>query len=340
MKKSLLLIILSIVSFNVTHADITWKLSDDGTLTILGTDMPDYFDIDAQRGVAPWYREVSKINKIVIENGVTNIGTGAFQSCYNATSVTIPNSVTSIGDAAFMGCSQLTSITVPNSITRIGRQTFRSCMALTSFTIPDNVTSIGENAFMACKSLTSITIPNSVTNIDEFAFIGCMGLTTITISNSVTSIGESAFDGCLNLVSIVIPNSVTEIKTHTFNGCWNLASVTIPSSVKIIRDEAFSYCSALTSVTNLATTPQEIGACSFHKYGTLHVLPGCKAAYEAAEYWKNFTIVEDAVDIQSETTGIADAETDNGMKDGKYIVGGKLVIVKNGKKFNLNGIAE
>ena len=70
------------------------------------------------------------------------------------------------------------------------------------------------------------------------------------------------------------------------------------------------------------------------------MLPGCKAAYEAAEYWKNFTIVEDAVDIQSETTGIADAETDNGMKDGKYIVGGKLVIVKNGKKFNLNGIAE
>ena len=31
----------------------------------------------------------------------TNIGTGAFQSCYNATSVTIPKSVTSIGDAAF-----------------------------------------------------------------------------------------------------------------------------------------------------------------------------------------------------------------------------------------------
>ena len=41
----------------------------------------------------------------------------------------------------------------------------------------------------------------------------------------------------------------------------------------------------------------------------LHMLPECKAAYEVADYRKNSTIVEDALDMQLGTTGIADAET-------------------------------
>ena len=31
------------IAFNAIHAEITWTLSDDGTLTISGTDMPDYY---------------------------------------------------------------------------------------------------------------------------------------------------------------------------------------------------------------------------------------------------------------------------------------------------------
>ena len=100
---------------------------------------------------------------------------------------------------------------------------------------------------------------------------------------------------------------------------------------------AFYECGSL--VTNLATTPQKIKDAHIRNvYGTLHVLPGCKAAYEAADYWKNFTIVEDAK--EAGTTGVADVEADNGMKDGKYLIDGKVVIVRNGKKYNLNGIAE
>ena len=52
----------------------------------------------------------------------------------------------------------------------------------------------------------------------------------------------------------------------------------------------------------------------------LHMLPECKAAYEVADYRKNSTIVEDALDMQLGTTEIADAETNNGIKYGKYNV--------------------
>ena len=110
MKKLLLLISFCIFSLGSIHAEITWTLSDDGTLTISGTDMPNY-------NHAPWYFQRGKIKKVVIKDGVTSIGGGAFADCSGLTSVTIPNSVTSIGERAFYGCSGLTSITIPNSVT-------------------------------------------------------------------------------------------------------------------------------------------------------------------------------------------------------------------------------
>ena len=203
MKKFLLFIFFSLFSFSAIHAekdgDIEWNLSDDGTLTISGKgDMPDNSSLDA-----PWYKYNQKIKTVVIENGVTSIGMGAFFYCSGLTSVTIPNSVTSIGNSAFYGCKSLTSVTIPNS-----------------------VTSIGENAFWGCKSLTSVTIPNSVTSIDNYAFKGCSSLTSITIPNSVTSIGGYAFYGCSSLTSIAIPSSVSSIGDYAFVNCSGLTSIT------------------------------------------------------------------------------------------------------------------
>ena len=99
MKKHILLILLSVFSLGTIQAEITWTLSDDGTLTISGTDMPNY-----SSNSSPWYSRRDKIKKIVIENGVTRIGNCAFYEYKSLTSITIPNSVTNIGDWAFYGC--------------------------------------------------------------------------------------------------------------------------------------------------------------------------------------------------------------------------------------------
>ena len=39
-------------------------------------------------------------------------------------------------------------------------------------------------------------------------------------------------------------------------------------------------------------------------------------------------------------TGITDINADSNKKDGKYLENGKIVIIKNGKKFNINGLVE
>ena len=75
MRKTLLLLILTLFSFSAIHADVAddfdWKL-EGSTLTISGTgDMPDY---EIHDNKAPWRIYQDKIEKVVIK---TNNGKGS-----------------------------------------------------------------------------------------------------------------------------------------------------------------------------------------------------------------------------------------------------------------------
>ena len=302
MKKLFTFISLCIIAFNAIHADIKWSISIDGTLTISaysGNYMPDYYNSKYNSiysyNPVPWYSQRDEIKKVVIENGVRNIGNFAFEDCQSLRSVSIPFSVVMIGEGAFEGCSSLTSVNIPNSVTSIGKYAFWGCPNLTSITIPNTVTTIGDLAFCDCPSLTSITIPNSVMSIGERSFYKCSNLTSVTIPNSVTSIGNRAFGGCTNLTSLIvekensrydsrndcnaiiekesntliagckktiIPNTVTSLGDYAFSWCPGLTSITIPKSVTSIGEQAFSDCSALTSIT-IPESVTSIGNCAF-----------------------------------------------------------------------------
>ena len=101
----------------------------------------------------------------IIENGVLT----EYRWEYGETKVVIPDGVTTIGDGAFHDCWDLTSITIPDSGTSIGMWAFAYCSGLTEITIPDSVTTIGSRAFEDCTSLKNLTIPSSVTDIGECA---------------------------------------------------------------------------------------------------------------------------------------------------------------------------
>ena len=265
--------------------NLTWKLYEDGKLTISGKGaMKDY---DYSDNPSPACNN-SNVKKVVIEDGVTSIGNSAFDNCRNLTSITIPDSVSSIGNFVFYGCVSLTSITIPDSVTSIGNFAFNGCVSLTSITIPDGVTSIGNDAFSYCVSLTSITIPNSVISIGKYAFDGCSSLTSVTIPDSVTSIGESAFSNCTSLTSITIPSRVTSIGKSAFQSCSSLTSVTIPDSVTSIGYAAFSYCTSLTTISLSCKSTlkrSDFGDQANLVSYTLHTLK--KTAAKAATYAEN-----------------------------------------------------
>ena len=208
--------------------NLTWVLTEDGTLTISGSGKMKRYTTEKQDGeyrtTAPWGTYWKQITAVVMEPGVTSIGYQAFYGCSRLTSVTIPEGVTSIGDYAFYKCSRLTSVTIPEGVTSIGASAFHGCSRLTSVTIPEGVTSIGVSAFEDCSRLTSVTIPEGVTSIN-WTFYGCSSLTSVTIPESVTSIGWYTFHGCSRLTSVMIPEGVTSIGNMAFWDCNSLKHV-------------------------------------------------------------------------------------------------------------------
>ncbi len=262
------------------------------------------------------FSSCSGLTSVTIPNSVTAICGGAFQFCSGLTSVNIPISVTSIGDRAFDSCSGLTSVTIGNGVTVIGDYAFYGCSGLTSVNIPNNVIDIGEHAFAACSGLKTVIIGNGVTfwgeglfsecknlisiifrdglsTIGKQAFFDCSGLTSVNIPNSVTAIGSGAFSSCSGLTSVVIPNGVTSIGGYAFSSCSGLTTVSIPNSVTTIGLQAFYNCSVLTSVTVGTKVPITIQNYTFTNSAnaTLYVPKGSKAAYQAANYWKEFKAI-------------------------------------------------
>ena len=136
--------------------NVTWSLSDDGTLTISGkgcvSDYTAVYDKNTSEFVtdAPWQAAKWYIKAVVIENGVTGIGEHAFYACRVLERVTIPDTVTSIGDYAFCFCQELTGVTIPNSVTSLGSYIFNGCDNLAAVTISANVTNIRDCAFRYC----------------------------------------------------------------------------------------------------------------------------------------------------------------------------------------------
>ena len=267
----------SLFAQDSSDENLRWNLSIDGTLTISGSgDMPNYY----YNKKSPW-AENKNINSIIINTGVTSIGSYAFSNCTGLTSVTIPNSVTSIESFAFSNCTGLTSITIPNSVAKISYNPFSLCKNLNSILVASgNQSYISVNGVLFDKKQTEL--------------IACPAGKTgaYTIPNTVTMIATYAFSGCSELTSITIPNSVTSIGHKPFLECENLANITVnwDNPIRInISDDEFKKDAPLSV--------------------TLHVPVGKKSQYQLAEGWKQFNIVE-----QNEISKVISNENDTGIK--------------------------
>lgn len=261
----------------VTEAP-TWSLDDQGTLTVSGSgEMSSYTDEEP----APWRENAADIRRVVIGDGITAIGSKAFQTLKNLEEVTIADSVEVIGKDAFNSCEALRSVSLGQGLRELGEGAFGYCFALTEITIPAGVCRIGPQVFAGCTALTlrvaegnedyccvdnvlfskdmsrlvfcsnqkvgSYTVPDSVTVIENSAFYYCTGLHSITIPDSVTEIGDDAFNQC-GLREMTLPAGLTRIGENLFWSNFDLTRVTIPEGVVSIGSYAFTNCDRLSDL--------------------------------------------------------------------------------------------
>jgi len=289
-----------------------------------------------------------RIENLIIPDGVQTIKSAAFAGLERITSLHIPQSVTSIEYSMgqpFYYCKSLQTITVdennqnydsrnncnaiiekstntlvagcvnttiPNGTKIIGKAAFYGS-SFESVSLPSGITTIGSNSFSNCEYLKSITIPSGVTLIDEYAFSYCPQLESISLPNSLKTIGFRAFSTNSNyLKTVVIPEGVETIGNIAFENCYALESVTLPSTLTSHFNSTFEGCSQLTEVYVYMSSPNTIQnelAFPNSASATLYVPAGSKAAYEAADYWKEFKEIQEfgyMGKVDSELTGVTD----------------------------------
>ena len=133
---------------------------------------------------------IPNVVNIVVEEGVTKIGNGAFACMPKLKTAQVQGS---LGMAAFWGCANLQKVTYTNGGGTVGFACFAECKKLKSVAIPEGISTIDKSCFANCKKLKQINLPSTLKTIGENGFYGCTGLRTVTVKGRVTKCKIFAF---------------------------------------------------------------------------------------------------------------------------------------------------
>lgn len=98
-----------------------------GQLTIAGNGAMYDYGAPESGNEAPWYSYSLQVKSVVINYGVTTIGSYAFYNFIECLSYSIPATVTSVGEWSFAHNAKLPQITLPNSVELVEAFAFYQC---------------------------------------------------------------------------------------------------------------------------------------------------------------------------------------------------------------------
>ena len=241
----------------------------------------------------------SKLTDIVLNSGMTRIGTHAFEYCNKMQTPTLPVTLTQIDSYAFAECSRMNKkLIIPKNVKSIGYNTFHNDFALSEIEIEAEsvLTRIGSGAFAYC-GIENFTIPRSVSTISQEVFKGCSKLITVTFEadSKVEKLPAWIFAEAKNLRRITFETGsslkiiearaceelpslevidfkgckqLTTIGNYAFKTCKSLGNITLPASVSTIGRYAFYGCSKMNKL-NLPKKVSKIGRYAFTKTNSI-----------------------------------------------------------------------
>ena len=107
---------------------VTWTYdSSTYTLTITGEgEMYNYHS----GSLPPWNEVKDMITTVIVEEGITSVGSQTFRKCNNISSVTLPDGLEIIGNNAFSTCKLITELVIPRSVKEIHKYAFANISAI------------------------------------------------------------------------------------------------------------------------------------------------------------------------------------------------------------------
>lgn len=208
------------------------KTETGRTLTIQGTGaIKDFEYVDDEYSNIPWINYYTEIDKLIIEEGITVIGSRVFAKLYGITTINIPEGVIRINDWAFIKSLQNSkTVSIPSTLTSMGVNPF-AYASVSSFKVASgntyykvvndvlfNIDGTELVAYPRMKADTSYTIPESVTKILRQSFREADNLKTLIVGSNVTQIEEGAFIASNQLEKVYInSNKLTTVEQNAFS---------------------------------------------------------------------------------------------------------------------------
>lgn len=206
-------------NYGVNMGDnITWNFDGStGTLTLSGSG--EMYNLSPGEG-AEWHAYYDKVKRIVINKGISSIGTNAFYGLDQAESIDIPDSVKTIYPGALQGCDGIRELHLPNSLTGIGDDALLFMNECTEFHIDKPETSFYTKDGVLFNNTTllyypqnkmgdSYSIPYGTQIVEDDAFTNPRNLTSVYIPETVVKTCSSSFENWHNFM--------TEPVAFTFN---------------------------------------------------------------------------------------------------------------------------
>ena len=131
---------------------VTWDVNE-GVLSVSNRRgiIPDYDYFEK-----PWNEYRDEITKIVVKNGITEIGSNAFSGLSAVKSISLPDTLEKIGNRAFYGCSGIRMLEIPESVKYIDEDAFCFCSGLAVMFLRPGLEIIEPYAFSGCSALAEI----------------------------------------------------------------------------------------------------------------------------------------------------------------------------------------
>ena len=234
--------------------DSVYVKFENDTATISGTgDMWDYYDngYDYTNKHQNPFIGKSGIEKIIIEDGVTSVGSRLLNQYENSGSVeniSLGKDIKRIGKLAFSGCNNIKQFLLPIGLEEIDESAFEYWKSIDKIVIPDTVKNLGKECFLGCFNLNSVELSQNLKDIPEGVFASCINLSEIELPTTLKSIGANAFYNCKSLTEIGLPSGIESIGGRAFHDCSSLMSITLPKTLKALGDDVFWNCTNLTTV--------------------------------------------------------------------------------------------